>query len=51
MSEAEITSLPRLRLKWISAAELTESINAMNCFTEELCSTGSFKLAAREMVK
>lgn len=51
MAEPEITRLPNLRLKWISAAEVTESINTINGFTEELRSAGSLKLAVKEMAK
>lgn len=38
-----------LRLEWISAEKSTELVNTINDITEELRSTGSLKLAVREM--
>lgn len=49
MFEAENTRFPRVRLKRFSAADGTESANAINDFTKELLSAEPLKLAAREM--
>ena len=48
MSELEVT---RLRMKLISAAEVTEFTKTINSFTEELRPTEPLKFAVREMVK
>lgn len=51
MLEPPITSFPRISLELISAADTVEFAKKVNSSNEELRSTESFKLAAREMAK
>ncbi|MCD4775665.1 MAG: hypothetical protein K8S15_06380 [Candidatus Aegiribacteria sp.] len=51
MLEPVIARFPMISLEPISAADTVEFTKKVNSSKEELRSTGSFKLAAREMAK